>query len=881
MSTQSLKELVDAIKVQGKSLANATGTSAATSRDLVYLSTAVERLFGADALLQMVDTASRPVEDVVCTLATEQARTLTDEQVARTVVKLTNTSGTHTATEYVLTIPNSGVAFVVDNKLPVPVKLKTSTQTANIPSIAANTTGWVYCEGTVVSHVIDTAAVTAAISTPTTTAGDMVYREGAPTQTVKNISVHVRNYGQESYYFLRPDTNVAGNFSASHEKSPNFSMYPGVSYIFDVSDASNSGHVFSFSTTSDGTHNSGAALDSWDATSTVHVTRSGTEGTANATVTVAVPATPNVTTVYYYSGGTDSATFDTVGLGGQISIVTATGVTRLPIGEDHSLLSIDKWTNKPVWMKQKEFYHNKVAAVHGDLTGLWSDGKFRLANMITDAVNFPYQANVGTFDTQAQATQTTYRGGGMLHYSNGYVEPSTWGAGSEGATGRGNATDNNQAFATPGIQVTTSGLGGHGINAEEKDLQKSDCKQLLKTYANTFLVYANGDVYATGHGDEGQNGDGANVDRNYFNKVAFPSDAGPVRYLVGSGAGSEAYGSIMALMEDGDVYAWGYNAYGQLGDGTTANKNIPVKITTFNKNVKSINMSGGQYPHSCAITTDQKFYVWGYGGYGQQGAGGTASFSSPTERTISGQVIVKAVLTQKGSYGATHVICASGRAYATGYNGYGQLGVGNATQQTSFTQVVGGLGTDANKYVIDIFAPQGHFGNTFYVTNDGRMWHAGRNYKGEGATGDAGVQHNTPVICNDQLTWCSDVVSSANTDSTTYPYVWNHFLVHKTVADRAIKKNGFVYASGYGSIATIGCTNLAAAEGTPRPVQLPQGAQGKIMGLSNWGYHSSSTQEGCAGALDSDGNFYIWGRDYSASLAGLAADTYVPQKMTP
>ena len=881
MSTQSLKELVDAIKVQGKTLANATGTSAATSRDLVYLSTAVERLFGADALLQMVDTASRPVESVVCTLATEQARTLTDEQVARTVVKLTNSSGTHTATEYVLTIPNSGVAFVVDNKLPVPVKLKTSTQTANIPSIAANTTGWVYCEGTVVSHVIDTAAVTAAISTPTTTAGDMVYREGSPTQNVKNVSVHVRNYGQESYYYIRPDTNIAGNFSASYEKTPSFTMYPGVSYIFDVSDASNSGHIFSFSTTSDGTHNSGAALDSWDATSSVHVSRSGTEGTANATVTVAVPATPNVSTVYYYSGGTDSATFDTVGLGGQISIVTATGVTRLPIGEDHSILSIDKWTNKPKWMKQKEFYHNKVAAVHGDLTGLWSDGKFRLANMITDASAFPYQANVGTFDTQAQSTQTTYRGGGMLHYSNGYVEPSTWGAGSEGATGRGVANDNDKMFCTPGIQVTTSGGGGHGINAEEKDLQKSDCKQMLKTYANTFLVYANGDVYAAGHGDEGQNGDGANTDRDYFNKVNFPSDAGPCRYVIGCGAGSEAYGTILALMEDGDVYGWGYNGYGTIGNGTTTNQNTPQKITTFNKNVKSIVMSGGQYPHAGAITNDQKFYTWGYNGYGQLGAGNTASINAPIERTISGQVIVKAVMTQKGSYGATHVVCASGRVYACGYNGYGQLGVGNASQQNSFTQVVGGLGTDTNKYVIDLFAPQGHFGNTFYVTNDGRMWHAGRNYRGDAGTGDSGTQHNTPVICNDQLTWCSDVVSSANTDSTSYPYGWNHFLVHKSAADRAMKKNGFVYAAGYGDIATFGLIAAGGDASVPKPIMLPQGAQGKIIGLSNWGYHSSSTQEGCGGALDSDGNFYIWGREYSGSLGGFPADMYVPHKATP
>ena len=62
---------------------------------------------------------------------------------------------------------------------------------------------------------------------------------------------------------------------------------------------------------------------------------------------------------------------------------------------------------------------------------------------------------------------------------------------------------------------------------------------------------------------------------------------------------------------------------------------------------------------------------------------------------------------------------------------------------------------------------------------------------------------------------------------------------------------------------------------------LPQGAQGKIIGLSNWGYHSSSTQEGCGGALDSDGNFYIWGREYSGSLGGFPADMWVPHKATP
>ena len=877
MSTQSLKELVDAIKVQGKVLAGNTGTAAATSRDLVYLSTAVERLFGADALLQMVDTASRPVEDVVCTLATEQARTLTDEQVARTVVKLTNTSGTHTATEYVLTIPNSGVAFVVDNKLPVPVKLKTSTQTANIPSIAAGTTGWVYCEGTVVSHVIDTAVITAAISTPTTTAGDMVYRDGSPGGT-KNISVHVRNYGQESYYYLKPDSYSDNNFSIVHDKTPNFSMYPGVSYVFDVSDASNSGHIFSFSTTSDGTHASGAALTSWDATSTVHVSRSGTEGTANATVTVAVPATPNITTVYYYSGGTDSATFDTVGLGAQISIVSSTGVVRLPVGNQGEILGIDNWSKKPKWLKAKEQWHNKVASVANDITGLWSDGKYRMANHITDATAFPYQANVGTFDAKSSSNRTTAHGGGFLHYNNGKVEGSTWGAGSEGANGRGNGSDNPVMFSTPGIQDTTSGLGGFGINDDAKDLNQSDCIQIQKTYANTYMVFANGDVYATGHGDEGQNADGSNVDRNYFNKCNFPSDAGRVRYLCAGGAGSEAHGSIICLMEDGDLYSWGYNGHGQLGLGNTSNQNTAQKITTFNKNVKSIVVSGGQYTHCAAITTDQKLFTWGYNAHGHLGNGNTTQQLSPQERTISGQVIVKAEVSAKGTYGQTYVVCASGRVYSTGYNGYGQLGVGNTTNQSNFTQVVGGLGTDTNKYVIDVFAPQSHFGNAFYVTNDGRLWHSGRNYRGEGGTGDSSVQHNTPVICNDQLTWVSDISSSANTDSSSYPYGCNMFLSHKTVAERATRTNGFVTTCGYSS-ASLGWSNYATDNPTPVPIMLPQGVQGNITAISSWGYHSSSTQHMLGGALDANGDFYIWGVATQQSLGHFTqTQNYVPHK---
>ena len=89
---------------------------------------------------------------------------------------------------------------------------------------------------------------------------------------------------------------------------------------------------------------------------------------------------------------------------------------------------------------------------------------------------------------------------------------------------------------------------------------------------------------------------------------------------------------------DGDVYAWGYNAHGQLGIGNANNQNTPQKITTFDKNVKSIQATCPRYTHVVALTTDNKLYTWGYNGYGQLGSGNTSDAYSPVERTISGQV---------------------------------------------------------------------------------------------------------------------------------------------------------------------------------------------------------------------------------------------------
>ncbi len=93
-----------------------------------------------------------------------------------------------------------------------------------------------------------------------------------------------------------------------------------------------------------------------------------------------------------------------------------------------------------------------------------------------------------------------------------------------------------------------------------------------------------------------------------------------------------AYHSL-ALTADGHVYAWGYNNYGQLGNGSTANATTPVEVegpggTGTLSNIVAI--SAGGY-HSLALTADGHVYAWGYNGYGQLGNGSTTNATTPVE----------------------------------------------------------------------------------------------------------------------------------------------------------------------------------------------------------------------------------------------------------
>ena len=86
-----------------------------------------------------------------------------------------------------------------------------------------------------------------------------------------------------------------------------------------------------------------------------------------------------------------------------------------------------------------------------------------------------------------------------------------------------------------------------------------------------------------------------------------------------------------ALLNTGAVKCWGKNYYGQLGDGTTTNSLTPVSVSTLSSGVTAIS-AGGQY--ACALLNSGAVKCWGYNGFGQLGDGSATNRLTPVYVSI-------------------------------------------------------------------------------------------------------------------------------------------------------------------------------------------------------------------------------------------------------
>ncbi|MGO9458096.1 MAG: RCC1 domain-containing protein [Acidimicrobiales bacterium] len=204
----------------------------------------------------------------------------------------------------------------------------------------------------------------------------------------------------------------------------------------------------------------------------------------------------------------------------------------------------------------------------------------------------------------------------------------------------------------------------------------------LATGARTHSLFdSNGVVYACGDGSHGELGNGkATSSATPTAVVGLPK--GAVKALTSSWGGSGA------LMEDGTYYNWGYNASGQMGDGTTADSPFPVRVV-LPASVRQV-FQGGSGPdngQTLAILSNGSLWAWGNGKWGQLGNGSTTSSHRPISITLPDGARPATVAT--GGY-ASYAVDTTGRLWAWGRNNDGQLGTGGG-EPLRLTPVVLGI----------------------------------------------------------------------------------------------------------------------------------------------------------------------------------------------
>lgn len=193
----------------------------------------------------------------------------------------------------------------------------------------------------------------------------------------------------------------------------------------------------------------------------------------------------------------------------------------------------------------------------------------------------------------------------------------------------------------------------------------------LATGARTHALFdAHGTVVACGSGDAGELGNGSTASASRPTPVVgLPTGVG-VTALTSSWEGSGA------LLADGEYYDWGYNAAGQLGDGTTQDSAVPVEVA-LPDDVTQV-FQGGSGPgngQTVAVLADRSVLSWGDNSRGQLGDGTLASSSVPVGVRVPKGVTFAKV--DSGGY-TSYAIDLTGRLWAWGGNENGQLGTGSA-----------------------------------------------------------------------------------------------------------------------------------------------------------------------------------------------------------
>jgi alpha-tubulin suppressor-like RCC1 family protein/phosphodiesterase/alkaline phosphatase D-like protein len=245
------------------------------------------------------------------------------------------------------------------------------------------------------------------------------------------------------------------------------------------------------------------------------------------------------------------------------------------------------------------------------------------------------------------------------------------------------------------------------------------------------LQWANTGAFAWGLNSHGQLGDGSTTRR--LSPVA--TDETGVLSGKTITAISGGYLHSLALCSDGSVATWGFNAQGQLGNGSTTTRSTPVEVDLSDAAGEVVAISAGPF-HNLALRADGRIAAWGYNNYGQLGTGDQVTYLRPVLVPAAGALAGKKVVAVAAGAYHSFALCSDGSVAAWGYNDEGELGDGT-TVSSPVPVAVDTSGILAGKSVARIAAGQYHL---LALCTDGTLVSWGYNARGQlgnGATTDA------------------------------------------------------------------------------------------------------------------------------------------------
>ncbi len=209
-----------------------------------------------------------------------------------------------------------------------------------------------------------------------------------------------------------------------------------------------------------------------------------------------------------------------------------------------------------------------------------------------------------------------------------------------------------------------AGQLGDGTSVSRRDAQMiargTSFREIAAGKDHGLAVASDGSLWAWGANDQGQLGLGDLESREE------PTPVVGLSQVIGISAGA---GSSYAFTADGSLYAWGQNDHGQLGTGAAGGpKNTPVRIAALSDVTR---VASGQQ-HVLAVTRSGDLYAWGGNASGQLGDGTTSDKALPTKVGGTDAFVAAAA-------GDTHslAVTTAGKLIAFGDNTFGELGTGS------------------------------------------------------------------------------------------------------------------------------------------------------------------------------------------------------------